>query len=125
MKKHACPFLEACRCQPKGFESQYGKMEGFFLIFYNDIRLKVISSGKGDMSCEESVWEHVSVSIECGKRTPTWDEMCFVKRLFWEDEETVIQFHPSKSEYVNTHPFVLHLWKPLHFGILLPPKHCV
>lgn len=61
-------------------------------------------------------WEHVSVHIEDrkGQRTPTWNEMCQVKDLFWEPEECVVQFHPPKSEYVNNHPNVLHLWK--HMG---------
>lgn len=58
-------------------------------------------------------WEHVSVHIlEYGKqRTPTWQEMCMVKDIFWDEEECVVQFHPPKSEYVNNHPHVLHLWK--------------
>lgn len=55
-------------------------------------------------------WEHVSVSLQ--HRQPTWDEMCFVKRKFWEDEEMIIQYHPKKSEYVNVHKYCLHLWKP-------------
>lgn len=54
-------------------------------------------------------WEHVSVSLS--HRTPTWEEMCFVKSLFWNEEDAVIQIHPPKSEYVNTHPFTLHLWR--------------
>jgi hypothetical protein len=57
----------------------------------------------------EEGWEHVSVSL--GNRCPTWDEMCFVKGLFWDDEDVAIQFHPAKSEYVNFHPFALHLWR--------------
>lgn len=58
-------------------------------------------------------WEHVSVHImEYGKqRIPTWSEMCAVKDVFWGPEETVVQFHPRKSEYINNHPFVLHLWR--------------
>lgn len=62
-------------------------------------------------------WDHVSVSLTTPNgeyplgRCPKWDEMCFIKDLFFEDEEEVIQFHPKKSEYVNIHPYVLHLWK--------------
>ena len=47
--------------------------------------------------------------------------MCHVKDLFWQDEEVVIQYHPRKSEYVNNHPFVLHLWKPIYQGIIPTP----
>jgi len=55
-------------------------------------------------------WEHVSASAP--NRTPNWKEMCFVKDLFWSDEETVIQYHPPKVDYINFNPRVLHLWKP-------------
>lgn len=54
-------------------------------------------------------WEHASVSLK--KRCPTWEEMCMVKDIFWKETECVLQFHPPKSEYVNLHPFCLHMWK--------------
>jgi hypothetical protein len=65
-------------------------------------------------------WEHVSVSIPTEKRCPTWEEMCYVKSLFWNDDEAVMQLHPPKSEWVNNHPYCLHLWKPLEAAIPLP-----
>jgi hypothetical protein len=57
-------------------------------------------------------WEHVSVSLaRIGKaRLPNWEEMCFVKNLFWSDEDCVVQFHPPKSEHVSNYR-VLHLWR--------------
>ncbi len=48
--------------------------------------------------------------------------MCFVKNLFWRDDEAVMQIHPKKSEYVNNHPFCLHLWRKADKEIDLPPK---
>src|SRR5208282_482496 len=57
-------------------------------------------------------WRHVSVSIEYESRTPSWEIMCKVKDLFWSECDTVIQFHPRKSEYVNFHQGCLHLWQP-------------
>ena len=65
-------------------------------------------------------WEHVSVSTE--DRTPTWDEMCRVKKLFWDPEDCVIQFHPPKAEYVNKHPHCLHLWREIGVKYDTPPK---
>jgi hypothetical protein len=65
-------------------------------------------------------WDHVSVSLV--DRCPTWDEMCFIKDQFWTEEECVIQFHPPKSEYVNCHPFCLHLWKKQGESIQTPPS---
>ncbi len=65
-------------------------------------------------------WEHVSISTP--RRPPNWQEMCFVKDLFWSDEECVIQFHPPKSEYVNNHPHCLHLWRNINQPFPLPPS---
>jgi hypothetical protein len=67
-------------------------------------------------------WEHVSVS---GKRCPNWQEMTFVKSLFWDEEEVVVQFHPRKSEYVSYHPTCLHLWGRPDGIIPTPPVDLV
>lgn len=64
-------------------------------------------------------WEHVSVST--AGRPPNWDEMCFVKRLFWDGDDTVLQFHPPDSQYVNAHPNCLHLWRKCGQNAELPP----
>ena len=68
--------------------------------------------------------EHISVHcIKQGKDwTPTWSEMCFIKGLFWDEEDCVIQFHPAKSEYVNVHKHTLHLWRPTNQVIPIPDK---
>lgn len=63
-------------------------------------------------------WEHVSVSMP--DRTPTWEQMCFIKNLFWDADDCVIQFHPPKSEYINNHPHCLHLWRPNFAGAQIP-----
>lgn len=69
-------------------------------------------------------WQHVSVSLSADhrkvERCPTWEEMCFVKSLFWDDEESVMQLHPPKSQWVNNHAYCLHLWKPDVVEIPLP-----
>lgn len=81
--------------------------------------LRIISS-EGD---DTIPWEHVSVS--CEGRTPNWREMCFVKDLFWGEEECVVQYHPPKSDYVNHHPHCLHLWKPIGIDLPRPPSIAV
>lgn len=69
-------------------------------------------------------WEHVSITIGAknknATRCPTWDEMCWVKDQFWDDTETIIQYHPPKSKYISCHPFCLHLWRPIDFEIPIP-----
>lgn len=44
--------------------------------------------------------------------------MCYVKRIFWDAEDECVQFHPRESAYVNCHPHVLHIWRPI--GVLFP-----
>jgi hypothetical protein len=68
-------------------------------------------------------WEHVSVSYP--NRCPSWDEMCKVKAMFWNDEETVVQYHPKKSKYKNLHPYCLHLWRKCGEDFELPPREYV
>lgn len=41
------------------------------------------------------------------------------------EDERVMQFHPPKSEYINNHPYCLHLWKPVDTEIPHPPMICV
>lgn len=65
-------------------------------------------------------WDHVSVSLP--SRCPTWEEMQYIKTLFWDDEDCVVQFHPPKSEYVNNHPYCLHLWKKQGCQYTTPPS---
>lgn len=70
-------------------------------------------------------WEHVSVSIKKPNgitRIPSWDEMCMVKELFWDKEDCIVQFHPPKSQYVNMHPNVLHLWRKQGIKFETPPS---
>jgi len=70
-------------------------------------------------------WEHVSVSLPLSERTPSWEEMCYVKDLFWDVDDVVIQFHPSKKDYVNNHPRCLHLWRPTEHEVKTPPPGLV
>lgn len=99
------------------FPEQYRRFgilneSGAFLIPFKGSKLTVIA---GD---NEDAWEHVSVSLK--SRCPIWDEMCFIKDLFWKEEECVMQYHPPKSIYVNIHPYCLHLWRPINYKILMP-----
>lgn len=75
---------------------------GLWLIPFKHETLQVISTLDNGRA-------HVSVVVKGKKRTPTWEEMCFVKECFWEDEEEAIQIHPKKSEYVNYHNYCLHI----------------
>lgn len=64
-------------------------------------------------------WEHLSVSTP--SRTPTWDDMCLLKDVFWNTDEVCMQIHPQKEKYVNNHKYCLHIWKPINQNIPTPP----
>lgn len=94
-----------------GSDDSYGNC-GLFIFFQDVFQVSCIASdGEG--------WEHVSVSVakaEC----PDWNLMCIVKDLFWDAEDCVVQYHPPKSQYVNCHKYVLHLWRKTGFDFPVP-----
>lgn len=65
-------------------------------------------------------WDHVSVSLP--NRCPTWDEMCTIKDIFFNENECCIEYHPKKQDYVNIHRYCLHIWKPQDIELPTPPK---
>ncbi len=73
--------------------------------------LAIASDGAG--------WEHVSVS---GSVIPSWDIMHRVKKMFWDAEDCVVQYHPPESDYVNNCGSCLHLWRPIGVEIPRPPS---
>lgn len=66
-------------------------------------------------------WEHVSVAPYNRRIVPSWDDMCRLKDMFFRGDETVVQYHPVKSEYVNNVPNCLHLWRPTEAEMPTPP----
>lgn len=68
-------------------------------------------------------WDHVSVSRK--DRCPSWEEMVFVKRSFFCDDEWAMELHPPKASNISVHPYCLHLWRPIGTDIPLPPESTV
>jgi len=79
----------------------------------SSVRLGVIATqGEG--------WDHVSVSTPT--RCPKWEEMEYIKRLFFRDDETAMQLHVPPADHKNCHEFCLHLWRPQDGAIPRPPS---
>ena len=91
---------ERCSDGGSGWVTIHGKT--FFVIY---------SNGGG--------WDHVSASSN--NWCPTWEEMCFIKNVFFDEDECCIEYHPAKKDYVNNHPYCLHIWKPQTQDIPIPP----
>ncbi len=103
------------RCGPFASNASYGNNGVFQIPRRGHIFTVQASDGEG--------WDHISVSLPA--RCPTWQEMSWIKDLFWDDNETVIQYHPAKEDYVNNHPFCLYLWKWHVHEFPKPPTHLV
>jgi len=109
-----------------GSDASYGN-NGAFNLFcpLTETWLNVIASdGAG--------WEHVSVTVANlskrrpkERRCPSWEEMQWIKEQFWRPDETVVQYHPAQSDYINCHPYCLHLWKPRFTALPLPPTFLI
>lgn len=117
---------EQYRFHPPGMESSKGDSYGVFVVPYMGSKLRVIACS-GEVSEENNgkayAWDHASVSL--ANRIPNWLEMNYIRHLFWNPEDTVLQFHPPATDYINFHKNTLHLWKPLYLPIPLPPKEMV
>ena len=70
-------------------------------------------------------WEHVSISPMKHKIIPSWEDMCEVKDIFFEENETVVEYHPAKLNYVNIMQNCLHLWRPTKQELPTPPLYMV
>lgn len=101
---------------PLGSTEAAGNNGAFLIPLKHGQTVQVIASA----GVPEYPWEHVSVSRK--DRCPTWDEMCQIKAIFWDEEDAVVQYHPPKSEYVNIHQFCLHLWRPTEQQLPMPPS---
>ena len=100
-----------------GSNSSYGN-NGAFVVPTFDGKKKLFVIASDGMG-----WEHVSVSSK--GRTPTWEEMHYIKGMFWDKEDTVFQFHPPQSQYVDCCKSCLHLWRNPNHKIELPPSTLV
>ena len=123
MRKKPSKFLETCRCRigDGASDKSYGN-NGLFVVPVpgEDAVFCIIAS-------DSMGWDHVSIHVEIAtiENTPTWAEMSYVKNLFFQPGECVLQYHPAQADYVNCHPHTLHLWRPQNEVIPRPPRELV
>jgi len=117
MREKPSQWIERHRVVTGRFASDasYGN-SGMFEFRRNGVNLRVIA-------CDLNGWDHVSVSTP--HRCPTWEEMCWIKDLFFLPSECCVQFHPPTEVYVNDHNYCLHLWRPHNAAVALPPRSMV
>lgn len=109
---------------PVGYAEPEWEHEGFYRILSALDAVPIVILATSDHG-----WDHVSVSRH--DRIPQWLEMQQVKRLFFKDDEWVVQYHPAEDDYVTGRwpggrsLHVLHLWRPHTLPIPRPPKWMV
>ncbi len=110
---------------PNEYREKYGMLASEDSIGNNGAFMMALGRKRNAViiASDREGWEHVSVSYP--DRTPTWNEMCLVKDIFWDVDDCIVQYHPPKNEYVNNHKFCLHLWRPTNMDIPRPSKHMV
>ncbi len=69
-----------------------------------------------------ALWAHLSVGGKKPAREPSFREMRWCKDFFLGDRKA-IQVLPPRSEYVNVHPHVLHLFSALEKDPLPDFRH--
>ncbi len=108
-------FPERYRAKhPLDFKHKKGDPFGWFMIPSNkDGRMIAVQA-----DATHNEWEHISCSMR--NRCPTWEEMCYLKNLFWDESQIAVQFHPAKEDYVNVAKFCLHIW--VYKGFMPRPK---
>jgi hypothetical protein len=110
------PHLEHYRIAVGAYASPEGAPYGVFEAVPGPCGEKLtVMVADGD----DTGWEHVSVSTR--RRIPNWIEMSWVKDRCWEPEDTVVQFHPPHSRYVNNYSVVLHMWRYVRGEFPAPP----
>jgi hypothetical protein len=95
-----------------GSDESAGWNGAFIVPLEGEMWQVLLSDGMG--------WRHLSITNAQTRELPSWNIMCRVKELFFGDDEWAIQYHPPKADYINDHPFVLHLWQPLNEKLPIP-----
>lgn len=94
------------------------RTSGCFRVWNNQRELACIVTNGGG-------WDHVSVQLATILGLPTWWDLEFVRKFFFEPNEVVVQYHVPEKDHVNVHGRVLHLWRPHGIPLPMPPKEYV
>ena len=92
---------------PQGWKQEVFGPCGF--VYFLPSGLKIIESDGGKLEYGE--WLHVSFSYP--DHLPTWEDTGMVKRILIGPDDSAIIVLPPQAEYVNIHPYCLHLWHRL------------
>lgn len=75
---------------------------GYFLVPYKEEFLLCLISDSGG-------WDHVNISLPA--RTPNWEEIEFVRDIFFDAQDIVVIYSPPRLFPYVTNPFHIHMWR--------------
>jgi hypothetical protein len=104
---------------PKTLEKYRVSLPGYGLGDKCNGCLQIMPRGLGVIFSDGDDWQHVSVSRR--SRTPSYEDMEWIKQQFWGADACVMQLHVPKSDHVNCCGNCLHLWRPTRETIPRPP----
>jgi len=133
MKKDAS-HLEPFRVtEGEGATTSEAGMSGNFSFKLKDAIVQVSFAGD-----EIEGWEHaiavcfdkpqsniisrLTSTKEPEPRCPTNEEIMHIKRLFWEDDEAVVEIFPAKGNKTPWHTIARHLWRRTYSDFPMPVK---
>lgn len=69
----------------------------------------------------EEWWLHVSFSRS--DRLPSWEDLKYVKEVLIGKDKLAVQLLPREDDYLNVHPYTLHLYRRVNGDTLsIAPK---
>jgi hypothetical protein len=102
--------LAFSQCRPVVLPANYSSIDEYdnAARFIRSDAMTVISEVA---EYQNRLWLHVSCAH--ADKLPSWSDLREVKTVFCGPKRLALSILPSEAEYVNIHPYVLHLWCPL------------
>jgi hypothetical protein len=90
---------------PSGWELIETRDDGGRWLNRKDLRIVIASFA---IEADGRLWLHTSLSRR--GRIPSYEDLVYLKRHWIGDDRKAVMVLPKRSEHVNIHPYVLHLF---------------
>ena len=99
------------------------KEDGYFFIPPVNSKGAAFEKG-GKYLCKATLvdgWRVVAVNVPAEGRSPTWEELHWVKKFFFDEDDVTVLFQPGKSTYVGDATYWIHFFFPENADVSHPP----
>lgn len=97
--------------------------DGFFFIpVVNSTSVQFNKSAK--FLCRATLvagWRVLAVNVPSERRSPTWEELHWVKKFFFDKDDVTVLYQPGQSTYMGDNTFWLHIFYPEKPETITPP----